>query len=87
MKNNQNGFVTPNVPQFAEVQELKQDIKIQLPSVEQIKEKGLSQELVNKLRDPDTIFNSDIVVYCSSSLYPCSNDKYFKVHIEVPPKL
>jgi len=49
------------IPQTCEVQYLKENIK--LPSVEEIKKNGLSDELKEQLLNPNAKFDGDIVAF------------------------
>jgi len=55
MTNNNNQFRL-NIPQFAEVQEL--------PTIEAIKQNGISPEFQEQLRNPQAKFNGDAEVNC-----------------------
>jgi len=51
-----------NLAPIQEVWELKEN-KIQLPTIEEIREKGLSPELINQLKDSNSRFENDLVVF------------------------
>ena len=54
--------ITNLIPQTYEVQYLKEK-RIKLPSVEEIKKNGLSDELKTQLLNPNSRFDNDLVVF------------------------